>query len=91
MQGLFVREPNPVGQQLGFRRPKSKKEVRELVQAGHFNDIKIEATSLFGNEFEGFLTYAPPGTIAFCGPDPYTRRSFYGNIEVRADGTVKVT
>lgn len=91
MQGLFVREPNPVGQQLGFRRPKSKKEVRELVAAGHLDCVKVEATSLHGNEFGGSLTLATPkDRINFCGPDPYVRRSFYGTITVRPDGKVVV-
>ncbi len=91
MQGLFVREPNPVGQQLGFRRPKSKKEVRELVKAGHLDCVKVEATSFFGNEYDGPLTGAPRGSdIYFCGPDPHVRRNYYGMIHVGLDGKVTV-
>lgn len=68
MQGLFVEG----------RRPKSKKEVREAIAEGR--SVRIEATSLFGNEYDGPVTEMPDGTINFVGPDPYTSRKFYGNL-----------
>lgn len=87
MQGIFVREPNPVGRQLGWRRPKSKKEVRELVKSGNLDCVKVEATSLFGNEYGGLLSEAPTSAdITWCGPDPYLKRSHYGNIKYGANG-----
>lgn len=67
-QGIFVN---------GFR-PKSKKEVKEAHAAGAI--VSLEATSVFGNEYDGPITDAPDGTYTFVGPDPYTKRSFYGNI-----------
>ncbi len=88
MQGLYVR---PIGDPYQWRRPKSKKEVRDLVKSDYLDRVRIEATSIFSDEYDGLLINAPAGTITFCGPDPYTRRSFYGNIEVRIDGTAKVT
>jgi hypothetical protein len=69
MQGIY----------LNYDRPKSKKAIREAVANGH-PAVNIEATSLFGNEYDGPLRNAPDGTYYFVGPDPYTRRNFYGQI-----------
>ena len=73
MQGIFI----------DGRRPKSKKEIKEVV-ATDPSRVSIEATSMFGNEYDGELTHAPEGRITFVGPDPYTKRSFYGTIVKRA-------
>lgn len=73
MQGIFVQ-----GQ-----RPKSKKAVKEAVAAG--NTVRLEATSLFGNEYDGDIADAPDGDYTFVGPDPYTSRKFYGTVKVRGD------
>lgn len=82
MQGIWI---NPVAEG-NFRRPKSKKEIRELVTLGLLDRINVEATSLFGNdEFGGTLANAPTGRIDFVGPDPYVKRSFYGSITVAGD------
>lgn len=79
MQGIFV----------DGRRPKSKKEVREAA-ADNPQRVRIEATSWFGNEYDGSLVNAPQGTIYFVGPDPHTKRNFYGQIVVTEKGvTVK--
>lgn len=78
MQGVFI----------NYRRPKSKKAVKEAIAAGEL--VTVEATSMFGNEYDGPVAEAPPGTITFVGPDPYRDRRFYGTITVSADGTVKV-
>jgi hypothetical protein len=77
MQGIFI----------NGKRPKSKKAVKEAC-AG-FDSVRLEATSMFGNEYDGFVSSAPDGTYTFVGPDPYTKRSFYGNIIVK-DGKVTV-
>lgn len=79
MQGLYVK----------YRRPKSKKAVREAIAAGEL--VSLEATSMFGNEYDGPVSEAPPGRYDFVGPDPYNARNFYGSITVKSDGTVKVT
>lgn len=83
MQGIFIK-----GQ-----RPKSKKEVREFVRDSYPNEkapttvptrlhrLAIEATSMFGDEYEGPLSEMPTDTkIHFVGPDPHRNRKFYGTI-----------
>jgi hypothetical protein len=81
MQGLFI----------AYQRPRSKKAVKEAV-ADDPSMVQVEATSMFGDEYDGTLDKAPAGTtIYFVGPDPYTRRNFYGAIEVGEDGALKVT
>lgn len=78
MQGLFI----------GAERPKSKKAIRELLTGNPTGEgIRVEATSVFGNEFRGPLPLAPVGTkIDFVGPDPYTSRKFYGRLAVTDKG-----
>lgn len=71
------------------RRPKSKKEIREIVADKPFM-VEVEATSWHGNEWGGNLSDAPNGTYVFCGPDPHTDRRFYGTITVTDKG-IKVT
>lgn len=81
MQGIFI----------NGTRPKSKKAVKEAV----LNDpesVRIEATSLFGGEYDGPADLLPgPAKVHFVGPDPYTSRKFYGTIERKPDGSVKVS
>ena len=106
MQGIFIHGS----------RPKSKKQVREMlerinvaeehggdpaaitalaIQSGHSSadydpyGLVIEATSLFGDEFQGSIALADrqdrKGPFNFVGPDPYNRRKFYGTI-TKKDG-----
>ncbi len=75
MQGIFIN---------GYR-PKSKKAVREADPS----TVRLEATSLFGNEYDGLLSEAPDGRYTFVGPDPYTSRKFYGTATIK-NGKVKV-
>ena len=83
MQGLFVLR----NEGEAFSRPKSKKEIRELLAEGDYTRIGVEATSVFGNEYDGLLHRAPIGTkIDFVGPDPYTSRKFYGRLTVTTKG-----
>ncbi len=86
-QGLFI----------NGRRPKSKKEVKELVASYYdppgdpgspaaypnpLNQLCIEATSMFGKEYDGPLSEnLLNNPITFVGPDPYNSRKFYGRIE----------
>lgn len=79
VQGLYI----------NGRRPKSKKEVKEAI-ASDPASVSVEATSMFGNDYEGPVTEAPVGRIDFVGPDPYRSRKFYGNLFVRAGGVVTV-
>lgn len=73
---------------LGNDRPRSKKAIKDAA-ADPFNDINLEATSVFGNEYDGPLRTAPDGVYTFVGPDPYTSRKFYGTITKR-DGKITV-
>lgn len=45
--------------------------------------IRLVATSVFGNEFDGFITEAPVGTYFFVGPDENRRRNFYGKLTIK--------
>ena len=78
MQGIFIIEGGVE------RRPKSKKEIRETAP----EQVLIEATSLFGGEYAGRASHVV-GKVYFVGPDPYTKRNFYGTIE-RVGGKVVV-
>lgn len=70
------------------RRPKSKKAVREAV-ADNPARVSLEATSIFGNEYDGSVADAPDGFYTFVGPDPYRARNFFGNID-KKPGKIKV-
>ena len=63
-------------------RPKSKKAIKDALAAG--DEVSLEATSMFGNEYDGPVQQAPDGTYYFVGPDPYRARNFYGNVIVKA-------
>lgn len=80
MQGIFV----------DFNRPASKKAIREAATADP-SRVQIEATSVFGNDYDGSAADLPVGKkVLFVGPDPYTKRNFYGSIERASDGRVTV-
>jgi hypothetical protein len=70
-------------------RPKSKKAIKEAIDEAYSQSpenpdlysVVIEATSIFGNEYDGSLAMAPKNeTYTFVGPDPRTSRKFYGNL-----------
>lgn len=72
MQGIYI----------DGRRPKSKKQVREHIKEHPLGGgVTLEATSMFGNEYGGRLDEAPHNTYYVVGPDPYTSRKFYLNLE----------
>jgi hypothetical protein len=69
-QGIFI----------NYRRPKSKKEVIEAVKTNP-ESVSLEATSFFGNEYDGPITEMPENKMVFVvGPDPATKRNFYLNV-----------
>ena len=78
MQGIYV----------NFDRPKSKKAVKEAVAADP-SRVRLEGTSMTGNDYDGPVSEAPPGRYHFVGPDPYRKRNFYGTITVADKITVK--
>lgn len=80
MQGIYI----------NGRRPKSKKEIKEAL-ARNPEVVAAEATSVFGNEFDGTVAALPVGrSIMFVGPCPYTNRKFYGKIAHTVKGGIKV-
>ena len=71
-------------------RPPSKVAIRRHLEEFGPGAIKIEATSLFGNEYDGSLEFAPSEPITFVGPDPYTSRKYYGTISpLNGDWSIK--
>ncbi len=75
-------------------RPKSKKQLKELVAAGKLNMIAIEQVSLLSEQFEGVLTkevLEEHGDITFVGPSPYTARNFFGKFFINKKGEVSVS
>lgn len=81
MYGIFI----------NGKRPASKKEIRICAADAHdVRTIRLEATSYFGNEYDGLLSDAPDGTYTFVGPDPERNRKFYGNITKTGD-VIKIT
>ena len=78
-QGVFV----------DGKRPKSKKAVREAT-ADNPRRVHLEATSIFGNEYDGSLADAPLGEYFIVGPDPARARNFFGHIVKEASGKIVV-
>jgi len=64
-----------------FPRFKHKKALKVAVKARE--PVRLEATSLFGNEYGGDLYQAPAGKYFVVGPDPYKKRNWYASIEIK--------
>lgn len=75
MQGVWYQAPG------GLNRLRYKKDLVAQAEA-HPETIVLEATSVFGNEYEGPAVQAPTGTYVVVGPDPYRARNWYASIEV---------
>jgi len=81
MQGAFITGS----------RPKTKKAFREAVEAindgGDAYSVVLEATSMFGNEYDGSLANAPKTDKAYyiVGPNPYTSRKWYASLHWDGD------
>jgi len=65
---------------------KTKKSLKEAAASKSY--IGLEATSLFGNEYDGDVQDAPDGTYTVVGPSP-TVRVWYANI-IKSQGKVVV-
>lgn len=75
LQGIFV----------NFARSKSKKAIKTAVNENP-ESVRIEATSLFGDEYDGPVSGMPDGaTVYFVGPDPSRNRKYYGSITRKGD------
>ena len=72
-----------------YERIKYKKLLEELVKSEPEN-IMIEDTSLFGNNYKGVLTDIKHGIIYIVGPDPHNNRKWYASITKTKEG-FKVT
>lgn len=78
MQGIYI----------SYNRPRSKKQIKEQI-ASDPSKVTIEATSAFGNEYDGPADKLPEGTVVtFVGPDPFTKRNFYGTLKRTTKGLV---
>lgn len=78
-QGVFI----------NGERPQSKKAVREACETDPAS-VSLEPISFFGGDHDGPVTEFV-GKTSFVGPDPHTKRNFFGTLERSADGTIKVT
>lgn len=76
-----------VGAYINGERPKSKKAVREAVR-DHPETVVFDLTSALGPGGTIRATAADIGTatLVLVGPDPYTRRNFYGNVTATSRG-----
>lgn len=70
------------------RRPKSKKAVKEAVAAG--TRVSIENTSPIFPQPDGPVSGLVDGKYCFVGPDPWAKRTFYGNLIVKGGAVIKV-
>jgi len=83
MQGLYVRFEGG-----SWHRPATKREVNQALAAS-LNNVRVEATSLFGNEPDGRvidLMDTAPHRIDVVGPDPSRSRKFYGTLTITKTG-----
>ena len=76
-QGTFIR-----GAPMTLRRPKTKKELIEALKVAP-DRVVLEATSAFGDEYEGLIVDAPDGNYYVVGPDPFRSRKWYARLSVR--------
>lgn len=77
MQGIWV----------DGNRPRTKKALKDALASD--GAVSLEATSLFGNEYDGPIESAPDGEYYVVGPDPYRARNWFAQITVKGS-TIKV-
>lgn len=75
MQGVFF----------NGNRVATKRALRAEVETGNRDAVRLEATSIFGDEYDGPLIDAPDGNYYVVGPDPYTSRKWYAQIKKSGD------
>jgi hypothetical protein len=81
-----------VGAFINGKRPASKKAVREALASDPASVVFDKTAGLFDGW--GNLTVADlqPGVkLSLVGPDPETKRNFYGTLELDKNGKVKVS
>lgn len=69
-------------------RPKSKKDIKDALKNG--KNVYLEATSPMGREYDGNVKDMPDSIVYFVGPDPFTKRTFYGKV-VKSGDKITVT
>lgn len=85
MQGVYI-DTDGTGD---YDRPATKKALREALAANP-GAVAVEATSWFGNEYDGPASEMPEGVPVYVvGPDPHRRRNWYA-VLTRKGGTVAV-
>jgi hypothetical protein len=62
-----------------YVRPRTKKALKEAVVQSP-DEVFVEETSLFGDQFEGWLNEAPEGRYYVVGPDPERKRAWFATI-----------
>lgn len=73
----------------GTRIP-TKKALRDALKATPA-DVAFDGTSFMGPQFSGRGTEIPEGfTLQVCGPDPYSKRSWYASVTRTAAGIIRV-
>jgi len=71
-----------------YEKFKSKKAFREAV--ANKKDATIQATSLFGDEYDGSIYDAPDSNFVIVGPDVYNNRKWYASVTKKGDSiTIK--
>lgn len=70
-----------------YRPIPTKKALREAIKEG--KGLYLEATSIFGNEYDGPLSEAPAGSYWVVGPDPRRDRRWFAQID-KTDKGMKV-
>lgn len=81
-----------VGAYINGSRPRTKKALKEALKERP-TEVSFDATSMFAQVGSYQLDDLPGSGIklSVTGPDPYTARNWYATVEVKADGTVKVS
>jgi hypothetical protein len=87
MQGAYINVNDQFGE-LKTIRPKTKKALKEAIDSDP-DSVYLQATSVFGNEYDGGVTDAPNGTYYVVGPDPYNSRKWYAQV-IKTDSGIKV-
>lgn len=89
--GIFVCPEGSVHTSRNWVRPRSKKQVRELVE-DHPYRVRVEFTDI-QHRGPGVLLVTELGAnreIYFVGPDPFQNRRFYGRVTTDLEGRARV-
>ncbi len=81
-------DPEAIGhlEQLYLVRSPEARKADKVVMPKDPYSVVIEATSVFGNEFDGSLANAPkPIKYSIVGPDPHTSRKWYATLSYDKD------